>query len=672
MPKLAIDIEARFAQVLDGLDAIGKKADQQARSIEKSFKAAGVVLASVFSAAVISEQLSAFRSTLDSLADLDDAAAQAGTTVEKFSEAWLFLRPTGVSVEQLSGIVDTLFKQLSKGGKEGEKVAKALSEIGVNARDAAGNLRDPVVLLEEMAKGLAQFENDPNKVGLIYEILGKRAKEAIPILEDLGKKQGETASITTDLASKSEELANKFREIAQEGENLRINFLEKYIDDIVSLVRKFTDLSKGNGLVDAAVGALFPKFAAENLRQGIAFYEKEIARLNKLISDPPLVLQGRDGKIAPERLQDFNDRLREANEELARLVRQRDQLSGSQAARLPEMDDWRFGSPRRVAARTVDDDKPKKAAKERETEAEKLQKWLDQQVNAAEKYNLLEQTAIKILEAKQEKNHGITDAIEEQLLASARMVVEKQKVLEYTEKQAGLDALIAQLTIDQERNVATVAQSYRDLIDPVEQYRKKLREITELEELNARDPEKGLNSTEAGLARESVLSQMAALEETKVVIDEIDEYAKNAAQSMQSHFADFLFDPFKDGLKGLAENFFQTLRRMTADALAANLMKALLGDYAKSGSVGGILGGLFSGAGGGSSVNSTGTTLRAIEGGADAIYGSAVPASGGFSQVVNIQSSATAGSVADIRRAVRDASLDAMAQSRKRNGMAAR
>ena len=391
-----------------------------------------------------------------------------------------------------------------------------------------------------------------------------------------------------------------------------------------------------------------------------------------MISDPPLVLQGRDGKIAPERLQDFNDRLREANEELARLVRQRDQLSGSQAARLPEMDDWRFGSPRRVAARTVDDDKPKKAAKERETEAEKLQKWLDQQVNAAEKYNLLEQTAIKILEAKQEKNHGITDAIEEQLLASARMVVEKQKVLEYTEKQAGLDALIAQLTIDQERNVATVAQSYRDLIDPVEQYRKKLREITELEELNARDPEKGLNSTEAGLARESVLSQMAALEETKVVIDEIDEYAKNAAQSMQSHFADFLFDPFKDGLKGLAENFFQTLRRMTADALAANLMKALLGDYAKSGSVGGILGGLFSGAGAGSSVNSTGTTLRAIEGGADAIYGSAVPASGGFSQVVNIQSSATAGSVADIRRAVRDASLDAMAQSRKRNGMAAR
>jgi len=669
VPKLAIDIEARFAQVIDGLDSIGKKADQQARSIEKSFKAAGVVLASVFSAAVISEQLSAFRSTLDSLADLDDAAAQAGTTVEKFSEAWLFLRPTGVSVEQLSGIVDTLFKQLSKGGKEGEKVAKALGEIGVKARDAAGNLRDPVVLLEEMAKGLAEFENDPNKVGLIYEILGKRAKDAIPILEDLAKKEGETARITTELASKSEELSNQFRAIEQVGDNLRINFLAAYIDDISTLTTKYLESTKaGAGFLESLVNIAAPDFRLDVLTTQLVDFRAKLAELNNPGTvTKELALFGITKPIAQQK--------KEAEEAIAAIEQQIARLQKVRALtfeKLPATDDWSFGSSKRIGARTPDDDKPKKSAKERETEAEKLQKWLDQQVNTAEKYNLLEQTAIKILEAKQEKNHGITDAIEEQLLASARMVVEKQKVLEYTEKQAGLDALIAQLTIDQERNVATVAQSYRDLIDPVEQYRKKLREITELEELNARDPEKGLNSTEAGLARESVLSQMAALEETKVVIDEIDEYAKNAAQSMQSHFADFLFDPFKDGLKGLAENFFQTLRRMTADALAANLMKALLGDYAKSGSVGGILGGLFSGAGAGSSTNSTGSSLRAIEGGADAIYGTAVPASGGFSQVVNIQSSATAGSVADIRRAVRDASLDAMAQSRKRNGMAAR
>ena len=667
MPKLAIDVEARFAQVLDGLDALGKKADQQARSIEKSFKAAGVVLASVFSAAVISEQLSAFRSTLDSLADLDDAAAQAGTTVERFSEAWLFLRPTGVSVEQLSGIVDTLFKQLGKGGKEGEKVAKALGEIGVKARDAAGNLRDPVVLLEEMAKGLAEFDNDPNKVGLIYEILGKRAKDAIPVLEDLAKKQGETASITTELAAKSEELANKLREIAQEGENLRVNFLEKYIDDITSLIRKFSDLSKGNGIVDAAVGALFPKFAAENLRQGITFYEKEIARLNKLIADPPLVLRGKDGKIAPERLQDFNDRLREANEELARLVKQRDQLSGAQAERLPETDDWRFGATKRIGARTPDDDKPKKAAAERETEAEKLQKWLDQQVNTAEKYNLLEQTAIKILEAKEKKNHGITDALEEQILATARRAVAEQELEKSTKEREDFETFIAQLLDDQARSAGRIVQSYRELIEPTERYRQQLKEINELEKIGT------LDSGLAEKARGAVFKQIEDIEAAKEKLGEMDEYAKTAAESIQGHFSEFLFDPFKDGVDGLVKNFSVALRRMAADALAANLMKSLLGDYAKTGTIGGILGGLFSSSpSGGFGTGSTygnqdyGQFLAGVSATAEPV------SAAGFSQVVNVQSSATVGSIPEMRRAVKDASLDAWAQSRKRNGMAAR
>ncbi|TAA43835.1 hypothetical protein EAT51_00055 [Pseudoxanthomonas winnipegensis] len=54
-------------------------------------------------------------------------------------------------------------------------------------------------------------------------------------------------------------------------------------------------------------------------------------------------------------------------------------------------------------------------------------------------------------------------------------------------------------------------------------------------------------------------------------------FADQAARNMQDAFADFLFDPFQDGVKGLAENFAKTLKRMVADATAANLLKALYG-----------------------------------------------------------------------------------------------
>jgi hypothetical protein len=41
-----------------------------------------------------------------------------------------------------------------------------------------------------------------------------------------------------------------------------------------------------------------------------------------------------------------------------------------------------------------------------------------------------------------------------------------------------------------------------------------------------------------------------------------------AARSIQSAFADFFFDPFEDGLKGMVKSFIDAIRRMIAEWLA--------------------------------------------------------------------------------------------------------
>ena len=58
---------------------------------------------------------------------------------------------------------------------------------------------------------------------------------------------------------------------------------------------------------------------------------------------------------------------------------------------------------------------------------------------------------------------------------------------------------------------------------------------------------------------------------TKETTDEMSEYAKRAAQNMQDAFADFLFDPFEDGLKGMLKSFIDTIRRMVAEQAAAGI-----------------------------------------------------------------------------------------------------
>ena len=95
-----------------------------------------------------------------------------------------------------------------------------------------------------------------------------------------------------------------------------------------------------------------------------------------------------------------------------------------------------------------------------------------------------------------------------------------------------------------------------------------------------------------------------ALAKIKGDVGELDEFGKKAAQNMQSAFADFLFDPFAKGTKTMAQQFGEAVRRMISEAGSAQLLKLLLGDFAKTGDLGGWIGSLakgFSGTGGGSS-----------------------------------------------------------------------
>jgi len=59
------------------------------------------------------------------------------------------------------------------------------------------------------------------------------------------------------------------------------------------------------------------------------------------------------------------------------------------------------------------------------------------------------------------------------------------------------------------------------------------------------------------------------------------EYYKQAARNMQTAFADFLFDPLKDGFSGMADNFANAVRRMVADLASSKLLEAV-GNFASS------------------------------------------------------------------------------------------
>lgn len=162
------------------------------------------------------------------------------------------------------------------------------------------------------------------------------------------------------------------------------------------------------------------------------------------------------------------------------------------------------------------------------------------------------------------------------------------------------------------------ANKYRDLLDPTRELQRELANIQKLVDA-------GALSADEGMAAEILKLKQFYKEST----GELDEFTKAAAKNMQSAFADFLFDPFAEGMDGMLKGFGNTIKRMVAEAVAADVMSRLfpsLGGPNKSSSGSGIgdfiglIGGLFGGGRAAGGSVSAGKIYEVNEGGAPEMF----------------------------------------------------
>ena len=73
-------------------------------------------------------------------------------------------------------------------------------------------------------------------------------------------------------------------------------------------------------------------------------------------------------------------------------------------------------------------------------------------------------------------------------------------------------------------------------------------------------------------------------EDAKNSTDDWSKFTERAAENMQDAFADFLFDPFDEGLDGMFDSFEKTLRKMAAEMAAQEIMNMASGFFGMGGS----------------------------------------------------------------------------------------
>ncbi len=135
-----------------------------------------------------------------------------------------------------------------------------------------------------------------------------------------------------------------------------------------------------------------------------------------------------------------------------------------------------------------------------------------------------------------------------------------------------------------ERDLRRRAEAITQEFEPVEATI--ARRLAEIDDLIARD---FISEETAETARKRIRElAFAGIEEIEVnvkklppLVDDsmkqLEAVADQAARNMQDAFADFLFDPFSQGLDGMLRGFIDVLRRMAAEAAAAKIFGSLFG-----------------------------------------------------------------------------------------------
>lgn len=123
--------------------------------------------------------------TGQAIAELGRMAQAAGVPVERFSRLATATRLVGGTVEDLSSGLQTLSDKIIDAAKDAEgSAAASFKQLGVDVRDANGNIKSTETILGEIADGLAAVPSDTLRASAAFEIFGGSATKLLPILEN--------------------------------------------------------------------------------------------------------------------------------------------------------------------------------------------------------------------------------------------------------------------------------------------------------------------------------------------------------------------------------------------------------------------------------------------------------------------------------------------------------
>src|ERR1700690_1475990 len=197
---LEIQMLANMAQLTADMGKAKGIVGDAVKSIEQLLGAIGVG----FSADALLEKIN---SVVEGMDKLRQSSEKTGASVDALSQLQFFAGVSGSDLDSVTGALVKLSKAEAASSNLAAPASQALRFLGLTAKDAAGNLKDPSVLYGEIAQQLYGYADGAGKTALAVALMGKAGAEQLPAMKALVELGPVEATTTAAQAEAAKEYA---------------------------------------------------------------------------------------------------------------------------------------------------------------------------------------------------------------------------------------------------------------------------------------------------------------------------------------------------------------------------------------------------------------------------------------------------------------------------------
>jgi len=650
--SLVVSLEANIARFETDL----KKAESVAKGaferIEKAgnmaasaTKALGMAIVGISAGVGINTLVSKFESVTQSLAGLKDMSEKTGASVENLSALAGVAKMTGQSMDLVEGGITRLSKALAGADDESKGAAHALAEVGLSAE----NMRkmDPAEAYKLIADKLNEYRDGLGKTAWAQDVFGKSGAEQLVILKALAESGDLVAKSTTEQANEAREYIRTVNQLTAAKDALYKVIAVQVLPVVSDLVKVLLGAKNETTGVQKAVKDLAADGSirswAETGAMAVAHLLDEMSLIKHIAVEvaTPIERLGQNIKglsgiaaIAANTNTSFSQKF-ELYDELeaeqrkafaaldARLARNREPTTlyadrlratiGASAAQAkvraaaeeakPGLDHQsREPKGNKVNVRVSADN-----TSAFDTYVDQIDKMIKRQDESEYSAMRLKLSQLALKESVSETADRFSGAVEK--IEQYRRSVEANQLekfadgLRKTSDEFQFQTAIMNKTANEQEQLTIARRNalmVENMIAQAEQSHLPLSIAAQdkLRQASADATNSMLKDLEARRAADEdwVTGAQRAydnyMETSRNVAKKTEDYFTNAYRGIEGAMADFLFNPFDKGVKGMLSSFGQIIQRMIAEAAAADLSKRLFGAVGTPSS-GGWLSGLM-------------------------------------------------------------------------------